>query len=383
MTAPDQPRRAVLFDAYPHTYGGAQRIDHLLARELPARGWSLHTITPGPGVFPDRLAADDLLATVVPVPASLGGYGRSTTGGALGRAALALPGYWLRLWRAFRRLRPDVVAVVDHRGMVLAGVPARLSGARVVWHIHALDRTRPLNRWGGRLSHVTLVPTRSVVPKLPGLDRARELRAVGNVVPAELRRPEVVPLAGRPVIVTMARLHPDKGLDVLIDALAEVRRSVPDAVVRVLGAAQAGAEDIVPDLLARAEQRGVGSAFELLGFVDRPDEVLATARCYVQPARERTEILPLAILEAMAVGVPVVATDVGGVGDIVQDGRTGTLVPPEDPRRLAEALVAMLRDEERAERCRHAAFTLVSAERFHIEGLVTRVLAAYEGRPDA
>ena len=124
-------RRAVLFDAYPHVYGGAQRTDHLLARELPERGWALLTVVPADGPFPERLRDEGHAVEVVPVPRPLRRYGRATTGPARALAVLALPAYWLRLLRRLRAARPEVVHVVDHRGLVLAGVAARLSGARV------------------------------------------------------------------------------------------------------------------------------------------------------------------------------------------------------------------------------------------------------------
>jgi glycosyltransferase involved in cell wall biosynthesis len=372
-------RTAVLFDAYPHVYGGAQRTDHLLARGLPARGWRLVVMVPGEGAFPDRLRAEGLPVEVVSAPPALGAYGRVTTGAARARALAALPRYWLRLHRALRGERPAVVHVVDHRGLVLAGLPARCSGARVVWHVQALDPTARLNRWGARLAHCTVVPTLSVVPKLPGLGRPKDLRAIANVVPDGVRPDALAPLATAPVIVTTARLHPDKGLDILIEALARVRTTVPEAVLRILGGPQEGFEGVDAALGAQARSLGLADAVQLLGFVEEPDEVVRSARCYVQPARERTEILPLALLEAMAVGAPVVATDVGGVRDVVRDGDTGLLVASEDPGALADALVRVLTDDALAERLRTAGAALADEHRFHADGLIDAMAAAYEG----
>jgi glycosyltransferase involved in cell wall biosynthesis len=383
MTTPTLRRTAVLFDAYPHVYGGAQRTDHLLARALPALGWDLEVIVPADGTFPSRLRAEGLPVTVVEAPPSLRAYGRVTTGAARLRAGLALPRYWARLTRALRRRHPDVVHVVDHRGLVLAGWPARLSGARVIWHVQALDPTVRLNRWGARLAHGVIVPTESVVAKLPGLGRPAGLRAVPNVVPEEVRSAHLPPLAADPLIVTTARIHPDKGLDLLIEAMAIVRREVPDAVLRVVGGPQEGFEHLAGELEAQAARLGLAGVVELVGFVDRPDQLAATARCYVQPARERTEILPLALLEAMAVGTAVVATDVGGVGDVVHDDETGLLVHPEDVAALADALARVLRDDALAHRLRTAAAALVDEPRFHVAGLVEATVAAYEGRPGA
>jgi glycosyltransferase involved in cell wall biosynthesis len=376
------PRTAVLVDAYPHVYGGAQRVDHLLATGLAACGWSVEVVVPADGPFPERLRADGVAVTVLTAPPALARYGRATTGGHALRAVLALPRWWWRVGRLLRARRPDVVHVVDHRGLVLAGLPARASGARVVWQVHALDAGPVLNRVGARLAHCTIVPTSSVIPKLPGVERARDLRAVTNVVPDAMRRHPLPPLAAAPTIVASARLHPDKGLDVLVEALALVRREVPDATVQVLGGPQDGHDEVGPALRAQAARLGLAGAVELAGFVEGPAAVVGAARVAVQPARERTEKLPLADLEAMALGTPVGATDVGGVADVVRDGETGLLVPPEDPRALADALVRVLRDDALATSLRTAAAALLAAPRVRPEGMVAAVAAAYEGRPE-
>jgi glycosyltransferase involved in cell wall biosynthesis len=84
----------------------------------------------------------------------------------------------------------------------------------------------------------------------------------------------------------------------------------------------------------------------------------------------------------MALGTPVVATDVGGLADVVHDGETGLLVAPEQPGALADALVRVLRDDELATTLRTAAAALLDEPRFRPEGMVAAVAAAYEGRPD-
>jgi glycosyltransferase involved in cell wall biosynthesis len=270
------------------------------------------------------------------------------------------------------------VHVVDHRGLLLGGVAARLARSRLVWHVQGIDPSPVLNRIGARLAHVVVVPTTTVLRRMPHLRAARTVRAIGNVVPDHARRDEPVPLATEPAVVTTARLHPDKGLDILIDALAVARRDVPGASLRIVGAPQEGNEQLPAELGARAQRHGLADVVELLGFVERPETVVATSRVYVQSARERTEILPLAILEAMAAGVPVVATDVGGVADIVRDGETGLLVPPEDPEALGAAIARVLADDALADRLRRAAFDLVGSRPFTEAGLADAFAAAYE-----
>lgn len=367
----------MIYDAYPHVYGGAQRIDHLLATALPERGWDVELMVPATGPLTERLAADGTPVTVVVAPAALGHYGRTTRGLRLLGALVRLPGYWLRLALALRRRRPDVVHVIDHRGLVLALLPARLAARRVVWHVHAVDRSRLLNRLGARLAHEVLVPSAAVLGPMPDLGRRRLAVVVPGVVAEELRDLEPGPLEAEPLVVTVARLHPDKGVDVLLDALALVRAEVPGARLTVIGAAQDGVLNVQQALSEQVERLGLGGAVTFRGFVDRPAETVAASRLYVQPSRSET--FGLAVLEALALGVTVVATDVGGVGELLLGGEAGLLVAPDDPEALANAMVAVLTDDDLAERLRTAGQARAADPAFTASGLVDAVVAVYEG----
>jgi glycosyltransferase involved in cell wall biosynthesis len=372
-------RRAALFDAYPHLYGGGQRIGHLVARSMRERGWEVTTVVPARGPLTEHLEADGLAVEVVPVPAALGRYGRTTTGVRAASALGALPGYWRALRRRLDALAPAVVHVSDGRGIALAGLPARRSGARVVWHVHAQGGSRALNSLGSRLSHRVLVPASSALDGLPGVVRARA-RVVPNPLPAGLLDRPLASLPHEPRLVTVGRLHPDKGLDVLVEAMARVRREVPAATLRIVGGAQEGYEGLPADLEARAAARGLADAVELAGAVADPTPHVAAARCYVQASR--TETFGLAVLEAMAIGTPVVATAVGGVADLVRDGHGGLLVAPEDPAALAAAVVRVLRDDDLAAQLRAGGRALASSPRFEPSAFADAVAAAWDGADD-
>lgn len=138
-----------------------------------------------------------------------------------------------------------------------------------------------------------------------------------------------------PVAATVARLHPQKGLEDLV-AAAALLRNEPSLHFVVVGDG--------PDHAAL--QRAIDSAdladrLHLLGHRDDVAAVLARADVFVLPSR--FEGLPSAIIEAMAAGLPVVATDVGGVRELVDHGRTGWLVPAASPVALADAIRTALR----------------------------------------
>ena len=138
-----------------------------------------------------------------------------------------------------------------------------------------------------------------------------------------------------PVAITVGRLDRLKGVDLQIAAWPEVQRAVPGATLLVVGEG--------PERAAlERDAATLGSAIRFLGFRDDIERLLWAADVAVLSSRQ--EALSLAAVEAMATGLPVVATEVGGSPEVVLDGVTGLIVPPEDSGRLAGALVALLGD---------------------------------------
>jgi colanic acid/amylovoran biosynthesis glycosyltransferase len=147
-------------------------------------------------------------------------------------------------------------------------------------------------------------------------------------------------------VVCVASLMPKKGHADLVDALALVAERRPGVALELVG--EGPEHDRV---LRRARERGVSGRVSLLGSRSS-DEVRATlagARAFALPAVRlpsgRMEGIPVALMEAMASGVPVVTTRLSGIPELVEDGVTGLLVEPHDPRGLAEALERLLGDD--------------------------------------
>ena len=164
------------------------------------------------------------------------------------------------------------------------------------------------------------------------------------------------------VLLAICRLVPQKGLDVAVRALARVREEEPRAVLVVLGE---GPE----------RERLAGEGVHLPGRVGDVAAWLARAELLVHPAR--WEGFGLALLEAMLAGKPVVASGVSSIPEIVVDGETGLLVPPEDPEALAAAILRLLRDQDEARRLSEAGLARARSE-FSVERMAQRTLAVYE-----
>ncbi|MCU1458131.1 MAG: hypothetical protein JWL73_2223 [Actinomycetia bacterium] len=169
-----------------------------------------------------------------------------------------------------------------------------------------------------------------------------ELGRRGSVIPngvnlAEIR--DAVPaVRERPYVLAIGRHVRQKGFDVLIDAWPDVLAAVPDLVDLVI----AGDGPEHGGLLAQAWSVGLGDSIVFPGRCDRATAVSLFAGCSAFVLPSRHEPFGIVNLEAMAAGKPVVATDVGGVPDVVDSGVTGLLVPPEDPGAVAAAVTQVL-----------------------------------------
>ena len=144
-----------------------------------------------------------------------------------------------------------------------------------------------------------------------------------------------------PVIGTIANLYPVKGHTFLLKAAAEVAKVVPQAVWLL-----AGRGGLLDQLQDEARQLGIKDKVRFLGFRNDPAALLQAMDLFVLPSL--SEGLPVSVLEAMAAGRPVVATDVGGNREVIVDGRTGFLVPPGDSSALASRMITLLANSDLA-----------------------------------
>ncbi|NOS77606.1 MAG: glycosyltransferase family 4 protein [Nitrospira sp.] len=152
-------------------------------------------------------------------------------------------------------------------------------------------------------------------------------------------------LSSKPVVVFAGRLVPEKGVDVLLRAFAIVARDLPEARLILAGDGPERAP-----LAALAERLEIAAQVTFLGHLSKGDMERKFAQAWVQAVPSRwAEPFGLVAVEAMMRGTAVVASSTGGLGEIVQDGATGFLVPPNDPHALAEKLKEILSDRAKAE----------------------------------
>jgi len=241
--------------------------------------------------------------------------------------------------------RPDLIWTSLTRATLVGQIVGQRYHIPVVsWQHNAF--LKPLNRWLLRLRRrrsLLWVADSQCVADLTHrrLRVARDRIASWPLFSADPDAPQAAPwVPGQPIrIGSLGRLHPNKGYDVLIAALARLRAGgfVPPAPVEI---EIAGDGALRTDLVTRAAATNLHN----LGFIgfSEPRAFLASLHLYVQPSR--SEGLCIAAHEAMQAGLPVLASTVGELRYSILDRRTGRLVPPEDPAALATALVDLLAD---------------------------------------
>ena len=248
--------------------------------------------------------------------------------------------------RAFQRLRPEVVHVNLRTPFACQyGIAAALATprAKVIAVEHAPMPTEdPLQRRLRRLmvrrlaAHVSVGDESArMVERMLGLAPG-SVRTIYNGVP-DLDVPPVDRPVPGPVIGSIGRLSPEKGLDVLLRALVDL----PGVTAVLVG--DGPERDALKQL---ALELGVDERAIFTGRVPESRVYFPVLDVYVLASH--SEGLPLALVEAMLAGRPVVATDVGSVSEAITDGETGLLVPPDDAPALARAVRSLLDDPARA-----------------------------------
>jgi glycosyltransferase involved in cell wall biosynthesis len=287
--------------------------------------------------------------------------------------------YWTRgardpigAWRFWRYLREhDFALVHQHFGArSVRRLIKAATRARLLVHLHGrIDEgasvgNTPIAVWG---ADAVVAVSRSVALQVAQFDPFVVYAGVAMArEEAHIRRSASEAI----VIGTACRLVPLKGLVYLLRAVASLRPEFRNLRLEI-----AGRGPLQGDLRREADQLGLAEQVSFLGWQRDLGPILRSWDIFVLPSLD--EGLPIAVLNAMAEGLPVVGTSVGGLAELIEDGRTGYLVPPHDPLALARALRCLILEPERR-LAQGAAGRERVRSRFSADHMVDQIRAIYD-----
>jgi glycosyltransferase involved in cell wall biosynthesis len=365
-------KRALVLMGHPG-HGGIMRSLAALGAGAPRHGWQMRF------VFPHRdeqIAANGLAGNCRYVP-EVHRWRRA-------RGRLALPRVLWQLSRAIRRDGACLLYSATLSTLPYALLAARLCRIDEVAHVYSTYDSPASYRkhWLARARHA-VVPSRDSLARVTaaigsfagraavvynGVDIAR-IRAAATRAPGE----GVPRLNGGPVVGMVANLDRRKNPMALVEAVARIVPEVPSLRVVLVGVfPEIAYRDAV---LGRARALGIEANVVALGY--QPNPFPLVAGCDVVALPTLRDPFPIALLEAMALGKPIVATAVGGIPEMLVDGESGFVVPAGDIDALATRLLTLLRDPERRVAMGEAARRRLETA-FSLEGFVRGMCAVFD-----
>ncbi len=288
------------------------------------------------------------------------------------------PAPWvpLKLARIFKQDGVQVIYCLDHTNAVIVGAFAAMmrGGLPLLMPVHTTGQwgrdsiPKPMRLVLGRITRILSIAEaqKQYLIEHEGV-AAEQITIIRNGIPPLDADALPSPQAAReklgigsddtPVIGILAMLRPEKAHENFLEAARLVRQHLPRAVFLIVGGGprQAELERLAADL-------GIADQVKFLGVRSDVPEILPAFDLSVLASHPKVETLPLSQMEAMSLGIPVVATKVGALHELIDEGVEGHLVPTGDPSALADAMVALLADPDRHRAAGQAARKRVLAE---------------------
>ena len=348
-------------------YSGAERVQDLLAIQLPRSGYEVGFACVKPDRFPRvRQSAVPLFETPM-------------------RSRFDLRASW-QIADIVRRHGYTLLHAHTPRSALVATIAARLAKVPMVYHVHsptAQDSTHRMRNWFNATNErIALRGAARLVTVSRSLGKhmqdAGYDESIVNVVPNGVPTPGVLRDATPPssewTIGSVALFRPRKGLEVLLAAMALLRKENVPVRLRAIGPFES--TEYEGEIRSIVAKEGLEEVVDWTGFTDDVPAELATLDGFVLPSLFG-EGLPMVVLEAMATGVPVVATRVQGIPEAIEHDRSGLLAAPGDPAQLAEQIRRLVTGHVDWSALREAAKQR-HAEYFSDRAMALGVAAVYE-----
>jgi glycosyltransferase involved in cell wall biosynthesis len=262
--------------------------------------------------------------------------------------------FFAGMWQIFNFVRKKKIKLIHSntsRATLYAGPVAKILGIPIIWHVRVPHPDKLLDRFLVSFSSRIIAVSRIVKRRFVWLKKDI-VETIYNGVDTHKFSPgssqgdlrKKFRIDSQDIVIgTVGRLSPEKGLEYLISAIRDVVNEYPQTKVLIVGD---GDEKYRLSLQEKVKELELSSHIFFVGFYEDVPQILKCMDIFSLPSL--FEAFNRSLLEAMACGLPVVATAVGGNVEIVQNGVNGLLVPPSNPGALALAITELLKDKEKA-----------------------------------
>jgi glycosyltransferase involved in cell wall biosynthesis len=348
-------------------YAGAERVQDLLAKQLPAMGFSVGFACVKLDMFDELRKSREAPLYDVPMFSKIDFVAAA------------------KVARIAREHNYRVIHGHTARTAMVGGLASMLAKVPLIYHSHSPSSQNTTHRIFDRINSIVerlslqravrvIAVSQAMAEHLrrEGVDPAR-IAVVPNGVPAITGLPDRDPPSGQWMLGTVALFRPRKGIEVLLDAMAILRKKGRPVHLRAVGTFESS--KYRAEITARVQKLGLSEHITWTGFSGNVTDELLRMDLFVLPSLFG-EGLPMAVLEAMAAGVPVVATRASGVPEAIRDGRDGVLATPGDAADLARAMDEIIDGRYNWSALRASAMSRHAAE-FSDRAMAAGVAAVY------
>jgi glycosyltransferase involved in cell wall biosynthesis len=350
-------------------YSGAERVQDLLALNLPELGYEMGFVCVKPGRFPGQRVAKSVPMHLVPM--------RSRFDLICAR----------RVARIVRENGYHLIHTHSPRAALVGNIAARLVGVPMVHHVHSptsRDTENAVrNKINSIIENLSLVGVARLIPVSKSLEahllshqvKDYRIRMVPNGVPTPGPLPTRMAPTEDWVLGCVALFRPRKGLEILLKAVSHLCSLGKSVRLRIVGPFET--PEYESSIKSLAIQLNLGSRIDWIGFTEDVNSEMARMDLFVLPSLFG-EGMPMVVLEAMSMGVPVVASNVEGIPEVVQQGISGITVTPDNFRLLAEGLRSVIDNPKAWSSMRTLAYRR-QVEKYSATSMARGVAEVYRG----
>lgn len=369
--------RNVCFPFVGDSVGGSQIATVVLIGALDRTRYVPHVVLHEPGPLADYLNKRDIEFEYLPIPTYVGSRRGALAN--IGCLATTTP----VLSRFLRQSKVSIVHPQDGRMNQTWGLPARLGGRKFVWHQHSMYAPSRLTRLTMMLASRIICVSDFVRQSLPASTRSgtptidnphdTESDAINRDASRHQLFQKLEISADHRIVLFLGTLTTQKRPEVFLRAAAEIRNGY-GMPIRFLMFGR-DRDRLQPELTTLATELGIRDVVHFMGFHDPIAPWLAAADLLLAPSIN--EAFSRSLVEAMLTGTPVIASNSGGNGEIIETGKTGLLTPPDDPSAMAAVALTLLTDpgcrNEMSRRAREAAVA-----RYSVHAYATAIMDIYD-----